>query len=74
MLCVLEISRYAFHNDSSERSFHTYTDPYGTSYTAVVYLRCQSKQNVSVQLSIPKYRVTPLKEIFMQDYQFYLAV
>nr|XP_042910858.1 uncharacterized protein LOC107452376 [Parasteatoda tepidariorum] len=59
----LKIKRQVFPDNYLESELHTFCDASGLSYAAVVYLRCETDENTSVQLLMAKSRVAPLKKI-----------
>ncbi|XP_071043387.1 uncharacterized protein [Parasteatoda tepidariorum] len=59
----LKIRRQVFPDNYLESELHTFCNSSGLSYAAVVYLRCKTDENISVQLLMAKSRGAPLKKI-----------
>jgi hypothetical protein len=61
MLACVKIPRCVMLTGSQKYSLHTFCDTYKSSYAAVIFLRSEYEEQVSVHLLQSKSRVAPLK-------------
>ncbi|XP_054714529.1 uncharacterized protein LOC129224138 [Uloborus diversus] len=61
LLKVVEIPRYMSIDNCVSISLHTFCDASKLSFATVIFLRSESKDQVSVQLVLAKSRIAPLK-------------